>query len=235
MSKEEIFIGIDLAWGEKNPSGFCVLQYNNKGLKLLDLKLLLTLTEIVEEISKYQDSKISIGVDAPLLIPNESGNREIEKEFNKDFSLYKISMLPVNQKIMQKYSPSIRSQKLYETLYQKGYRRDKDAKRSIFEVYPHVTIAVCFNDYKLLPYKRKKGRSVLFIKEQLKRYQSFLQNLFAQHPFLQEDVTRLRGNALKAYEDQLDAISSAYTLFYVQSHPCKYYELEQIPTFVCPI
>jgi predicted RNase H-like nuclease len=235
LNKEEIYIGIDLAWGEKNPSGFCVLQYNNKGLKLLDVKLLLTLTEILEEISKYQDSKVCIGVDAPLLIPNESGNREIEKEFNKDFSSHKISMLPVNQKIMQKYSPSIRSQKLYEALYQKGYRRNKDAKKSIFEVYPHATIAVCFNQYNILPYKRKKGRSVLFIKEQLTRYQGFLQKVLLKHPFLQEEIKNLRGASLKAYEDQLDAISSAYTLFYIQSHPCKYYELEQIPTLVSPI
>lgn len=235
LNKREYFIGIDLAWGETKPSGFCVLVYENERLKLLKIKLLFTLTEIIQELSFYQNSKISIGVDAPLLIPNENGNREIEKEFNKDFSPYKISMLPVNRKIMQKYSSTMRSQKLYEALQHQGFRRDKDAQKSVFEVYPHATIAVCFNQYRIFAYKRKKGRSILFIKEQLKRYQGFLQKVLVQHPFLQEDITKLKGAALKGYEDQLDALCSAYTLFYVQSHPCKYYELEQIPTFVCPI
>lgn len=96
--KDSLYIGIDLAWGEKNPSGFCVASPSNNKLKILDAKLLYTIDEIIDEILKYKDHKLYIGIDAPLVVPNESGNREIEKQFNKDFAKYKISMLPANKK-----------------------------------------------------------------------------------------------------------------------------------------
>jgi len=105
-----IYIGIDLAWGEKNLSGFCALHVEKNRLKILEVKLLKSIEDILLEIQKYKDSKVFIGVDAPLVVPNETGNREIEKKFNKDFAKYKISMLPANRKILTKYSPNIRSE-----------------------------------------------------------------------------------------------------------------------------
>ncbi len=122
----DIYIGIDLAWGEKNLSGFCVLESNPKfkNLKILDLKLLKSIDEILQEIQKYKDFQVCVGIDAPLLIPNENGNREIEKNFNKDFAKYKISMLPANRKILTKYSPNIRSEELYKKLTSYGLKRD---------------------------------------------------------------------------------------------------------------
>lgn len=156
-----IYIGIDLAWGEKNPSGFSVATPSKNKLKILDAKLLYSIDEITKEISKYLDSNIFIGIDAPLVVPNESGNREIEKEFNKDFAKYKISMLPANKKLLSKYSPEIRSIKLYEKLSELGFKRDYKAQKTVFEVYTHSTIAMLWNEHKILPYKRKKAETAL--------------------------------------------------------------------------
>jgi len=231
----EFFIGIDLAWGEKNPSGFCVLELRATKLYIISLELFYTLEDIVEKIKEYQKFKVSIGVDAPLLIPNEEGNREIEKAFNKDFSPYKIAMLPVNRKIMQTYSHKIRSEVLFEYLSTLGYVRDKEAKKRVFEVYPHATIAVAFNNYKILPYKRKKGRDNAFIKKQLKIYQMYLQKVCMPHSTLMQDLEILRGRSLKEYEDLLDAITAAYTLFFTQRNKSKYYTLEGVDTFVSPL
>ena len=83
------YIGIDLAWGEKNPSGFCVLACTNSShakIELIELKLLYSIDEILTELKKYENSTVALGIDAPLVIPNETGNREIEKAFNKDFA-----------------------------------------------------------------------------------------------------------------------------------------------------
>ena len=57
-----VYIGIDLAWGEKNLSGFCVLESNpyTKKLKILDLKLIKSIDEIVDEIQKYKKNLIKI-------------------------------------------------------------------------------------------------------------------------------------------------------------------------------
>ncbi len=230
----DIYIGIDLAWGEKNLSGFCVLTPEVDKLKILDIKLLKSIDEIVHEISLYRDDNAYIGVDAPLLVPNEAGNREIEKNFNRDFSKYKISMLPANRALLTKYSASIRSEELFLKLQADGFRRDYNTAKAIFEVYPHSTISVCFNNLKILPYKRKKGRDTQFIKEQLKIYQNYLLSVVKNDKVF-GDISKLRGQALKDFEDKLDAITSAYTIYYCRYNKSKFYQLDSIDTFVTPI
>ena len=233
--KESLYIGIDLAWGEKNPSGFCVSKPQKNKLKILELKLLYSIDEIINEILKYKDYKVHVGVDAPLVVPNESGNREIEKEFNKDFAKYKISMLPANKKLLTKYSPEIRSVKLYDRLSELGFKRDYNSDKVIFEVYTHSTIAMLWNNHKILQYKRKKGRDTKFIKEQLEIYKKYLLKEFSSHKILKEDLSYLRGKKLKDYEDMLDSLTCAYAIYYCENNDVKFYQVEGEDTFVTPI
>ena len=232
---KELFIGIDLAWGEKNLSGFALLEKSKDRLYLRDIKLLHTLDDIISHISPYLTCKVSIGIDAALVIPNEYGNREIEKAFNRDFSAYKIAMLPINRTLLKRYSATLRSETLYKQLFQMGFRRDRDTRLSLFEVYTHSTIALCFNNNAILPYKRKKGRDTPFIQKHLSIYQGYLKGVIASHHFFEEDISTLRGQALKHYEDRLDAITCAYTLYYCKKGTCKYYTIEGIDTLVTPI
>ena len=230
-----IYIGIDLAWGEKNYSGFCVLCEDKNRLKTLDVKLLKTIDEIVLEIQKYSDSKLHVGVDAPLVVPNETGNREIEKNFNKDFARYKISMLPANKKLLTKYSPKIRSEELFKRLTDLGFQRDYNSDKVIFEVYTHSTISMLFNKHKILPYKRKKGRNTEFIKEQLAIYKKYLSSVVRSHAIFKEDISTCRGQNLKDYEDKLDAITCAYSMYYCKDNSSKFYQVDGVDTFVTPI
>ena len=233
----DIYIGIDLAWGEKNLSGFCFLESNPKfkKLKILDLKLLKSIDEILQEIQKYKDFQVCVGIDAPLLIPNENGNREIEKNFNKDFAKYKISMLPANRKILTTYSPNIRSEELYKKLTSYGFKRDYKHDKVLFEVYTHSTIAMLFNNHKILPYKRKKGRDTEFIREQLDIYKKYLSKVFLAHPALKIDIGSLRGQKLKDYEDMLDALVCGYAMYYCRFNEAKFYQVNGKDTFVTPI
>jgi putative endonuclease len=230
-----IYIGIDLAWGETNPSGFCAATPSKNKLKILEAKLLYSIDEIIKEILKYSDSKIYVGIDAPLVVPNESGNRDVEKEFNKDFAKYKISMLPANKKLLSKYSASIRSVELFQRLCASGFKREYDAQRVIYEVYTHSTIAMLWNNHKILPYKRKKGRDSTFIKEQLEVYKSYLSKVFYAHQILKEELNELRGKKLKDYEDILDALTCAYAIYYCQDNDARFYQVEGVDTFVTPI
>ena len=231
----KVFIGVDLAWGEKNLSGFCVLQESKAKLEILDIKLLKSIDDIVDEIKKYKNFKIHVGVDAPLLVPNEIANREIEKNFNKDFARYKISMLPVNKKLLTKHISIIRSEELFNKLSEYGFKRDYNSDKVIYEVYPHSTIAMCFNNHEILPYKRKKGRDTAFIKEQLEIYKNYLKKEIRTHEIFKKDVSKLRGQSLKDYEDQLDACICAYTLHYCQNGDSKFYQLDGVDTFVTPV
>ena len=237
----KIFIGIDLAWGEKNLSGFCALELSTSKktskhkLKILDVKLVKSIDEIILEIDKYQGHQVYLGVDAPLVIPNETGNREIEKKFNKDFAKYKISMLPVNRKILKKYSPTIRSEELYKKLVTKGFERDYASDKVVFEVYTHSTIAMLWNKHKVLPYKRKKGRDTKFIKEQLSIYKKYLKKALASHDIFKEDISLLKGQKIKDYEDKLDSLTCAYSMYYCLYNEVKFYQVEGVDTFVTPI
>jgi len=228
-----------LAWGEKNLSGFCVLELSgskkNSKLKILNSKLIQSIETMVDEIDKYAEHQVFVGVDAPLVIPNETGNREVEKKFNKDFAHYKISMLPANRKILQKYSPTMRTQELFYRLEAQGFKRDYTSQKVIFEVYTHATIAMLWNNHKILPYKRKKGRNTLFIKEQLGIYQKYLQKVVSPHQILKEDIATLKGQKLKKYEDQLDAITCAYSIYYCQNNSAHFYQVDGVDTFVTPI
>ena len=229
------FIGIDLAWGEKNPSGFSVAIVSGKKLKILESKLLLSIDDIVDEIQKYSKQRVLIGVDAPLVVPNESGNREIEKNFNRDFAQYKISMLPVNKKLLTKYTQNIRSVELFKKLSRVGFQRDFKHTKTVFEVYPHATIATLFHNNKILPYKRKKGRDTAFIKEQVNIYQNYLKREFSSHKILTADLSLLRGKAFKEYEDILDSLTCILSIYYSSTFGSKVYKLDGIDTFVTPL
>jgi putative endonuclease len=227
-----VYIGIDLAWGDKNLSGFCVLAPYKKSLKIIDIKLLKSIDEIVSEIQHYKNDKVYIGLDAPLLVPNQTGNRECEKLFNKDFAKYKISMLPINRTLLTKYTPNIRSEELYKKLQVDGFERNYNSDKVIFEVYPHSTIAMLFNNHQILPYKRKKGRNVEFIREQLGIYTKYLGKVVFPHKILKNDITLLKGQSLKDFEDKLDAITCAYTIFFCQNNESRFYKVDNENIFV---
>lgn len=235
LISNSVYIGIDLAWGDKNLSGFCVLVPYKKSLKIIDVKLLKSIDAITKEIQKYYDYKVYIGLDAPLIVKNEDGNRECEKLFNKDFAKYKISMLPVNRKLLKKHNSNIRSEELYKRLQEDGFKREYNSDKVIFEVYPHSTIAMLFNNQKILPYKRKKGRDVGFIREQLSIYKKYLAKVIFPHAILKSELEFLKGQGLKDFEDMLDAITCAYTIFFCQDNEAKFYKVDDENIFVTPI
>lgn len=231
----EYYIGIDLAWGEKNPSGFCVLKHDEGKPEVVELSLQLDIDTIFSKIKSYFENDLYVGIDAPLEIPNKEGNREIEKAFNKDFAKYKISMLPVNRKIMAKYSASIRSEDLFYKLKGCGFESDFEEQKSLFEVYPHATIAVCFNNYEILPYKRKKGRDKAFIQAKLKEYATYLNGVVESEYLQNTEIDDFTSCELKEYEDKLDAITSAYTLWHCKRNMCKFYSINKRVRFVTAI
>ena len=201
------FIGIDLAWSQNHSSGVALIQDD----EVLFCDTMDSLEDIVQFIQKYPDAKV--GVDAPLWIPNQTGNREIEKLFLKDYSSKKLGVYPVNRKLLENDLGIIRSEKLVDMIPQK-------LKLNLFEVYPHVTILECFHG-KVLPYKRKKGRDINFIKEQLNTLQNYLTATLKGD--FAADIDLLKGKALKNHEDKLDAIVCAYTLAYCEKNPYKLY------------
>lgn len=72
-----LYLGIDLAWSDNNFSALTILDKN----KLVDTVYLKSNEDILEYIKSINPDKI--GVDAPLEVLNNSGNRTIENSFFK--------------------------------------------------------------------------------------------------------------------------------------------------------
>lgn len=201
------YIGIDLAWRDTNLSGVSLIKENRvEFCETMD-----SLEEIASFICRYPNAHV--GIDAPLYIPNRTGNRNIEKEFLKDYSSKKLGVYPVNRNLLQDSDGLIRSEKLVEMIPQ-------ELRKNLFEVYPHATILECFHGA-VLPYKRKKGRDTNFIKTQLHILQEYLKN--ALEGDFSVNISELKGQRLKWHEDKLDSIVCAYTLHYCEHHPHKIY------------
>ena len=201
------YIGVDLAWSDNNYSGVALLEDN----KLLELHLLKGVYEIARFIKNFPDAIVA--VDAPLKVENDTGNREIEKEFLKDYSSKKLGVYPVNRKLLSEKNGCIAGEELALNITQK-------LGINLFEVYPHVTIMNCFHG-SVLPYKRKKGRNTAFIKEQLEVLKKYLKEVIKGD--FETEISRLKGKALKDYEDKLDAIVCAYSLYFSDLYKYKLY------------
>lgn len=202
------YIGVDLAWRDTNLSGVSLIKDNSVAF----CETMESLEEIASFIRRYPTAHV--GIDAPLFVPNQTGNREIEKSFLKNYSSKKLGVYPVNRNLLQDSDGMIRSETLVEMIPQ-------ELGKNLFEVYPHATILECFHG-SVLPYKRKKGRDTNFIKTQLNILQAYLQN--ALEGDFSVDISELKGQKLKWHEDKLDSIVCAYTLHYCEHHPHKIYE-----------
>lgn len=68
------FIGIDLAWSEKNYSGIAILKRNKQKAELVCVDIVHTDDDIISYIkSNVKDKSGHIGIDAPLIVPNMEG------------------------------------------------------------------------------------------------------------------------------------------------------------------
>ena len=86
------FVGIDLAWGDRNPTGLAVLDDDGR-LVLVDT--VGTDDEIVAALAAY-DGAALVAIDAPLVVTNPTGNRPAEAALNRDFARFDAGAHPSN-------------------------------------------------------------------------------------------------------------------------------------------
>lgn len=233
------FIGIDLAWSEKNLTAIAILEGLQKPT-LVDLTLCRTNHEILEIIRPlFKHPRITIGIDAPLIIPNQTGQRSTERAFLKDFARFRLGVHAVNRNLLLRYGDPIRSEILYQMLQKEGFSMEPDAVHFCTEVYPHATILALFNEGKVLPYKKKPGRSREEINANLTVLQSSLHSRIhtPHHRILTDTCDSLRPVHLKQFEDKLDSLVCAYTLWQWQDNPSqsRFYGDEKSGLLLAPI
>ena len=229
-----LFIGIDLAWSEKNATGIAVLKGDKNKAELCFGDTLLSDNEIISCVKKYvKDKNAFIAIDAPLIVPNEEGRRHAEALTGMLFRKYDAGAHPSNRKRLSQWSGKIRGEEISRLLEKNKFKQDPYIKkfertRKFFEVYPHPSMVVLFKLDKILQYKSKPKRDYAFLYKEFRKYQKYLKDLEKKRPKLvlpkkitNRDVRKLKGKALKNYEDLLDAVFCAYLAYYTWHHPDK--------------
>ena len=221
------FIGVDLAWqSDKNHSGIAVLRGDSSGATLFSCSAnIATLQGVVNYILANATANTVVAIDAPLIIKNAGGQRPCEKLISQKFGRYHASAHTSN---LTRY-PDAGSIQVAQLLEQNGFSHtpnpttDKYKEgRWLFEVYPHPAQVVLFDLEKIIKYKKgriadkRAGLEILrhYIKTKFGQGRPPLRPNDLFEELLNQDFDRLKGKALKHYEDILDALVCAYLALY---------------------
>jgi predicted RNase H-like nuclease/ppGpp synthetase/RelA/SpoT-type nucleotidyltranferase len=223
------FAGIDLAWGERQPTGLAVLDAD---ARLLHVATVRTDDEIVAALGPYVDGPCLVGIDAPLVVTNATGSRPAERDLSRDFRRFEAGAHPANTG-KPEFAHGTRGERICRLL---GLDLDpaSRAERRAIEVYPHPATVVLFGLTKTLKYKDKRGRDIELLRSELLALMAYVERVVVTDPawrVLREQVeTATRKSELRVVEDQVDAVVCAYVALFAERWPERttvYGDLEQ--------
>ena len=220
------FVGIDLAWGEKSPSGLAVLDAD--GL-LLHVSAQGNDAAIVASLTRFVETDCLVAIDAPLVVENATGNRPAEAALNRDFARFDAGAHPSNTG-NPVFSGVPRGARLAAKF---GLDMDpsSSSRRRAIEVYPHPATVALFRLGRTLKYKHKAGRLLRELRAELLRLMRLLEGLedspLPLHVGGNEDWKVLvakvesasRKSDLRRAEDQVDAVVCAYVAMFAERRP----------------
>lgn len=212
-----MFIGVDLGW-RSGASGVCCLLLKGDKLQLTRLCCQPDLDSVLALIDEVAPTDVPamVGVDAPLIIPNEKGMRSPDRLAHKYFGKFHAGCYPANQN-----SPfATRLTQFSRDLTSRGFchataLEPQVSGRYQIEVFPHPATIQLFNLPRILKYK--KGRLAERAKGLNQLRDLILERLPVHEPMLTElalPMIPTTGKAMKAVEDQLDSVLCAYVSAY---------------------
>jgi len=221
------FLGVDLAWSPRNTSAGAVLHWGGDCATLVAWRDDLTgdADVVAWMMAQAGETDALVAIDAPLIVPNETGVRPCDREITRLFGRYHAGAHPANRRNLGRYG-GLRGERLVELLERHGFAHVLNADqqgetRGIMEVYPHPAMVNLFGLGQILKYKSRPGRTYEMRWAELRRYQNHLRALSNAEPAIRlpseitdRQVEGLRGRALKRYEDLLDAAFCAYIALY---------------------
>lgn len=218
------FLGIDLGW-KSGASGLCCLEWSSKSLHLLDLNRQQAIADILDWVDNWvpPTEPAIIAVDAPTLIPNDTGMRLPDKLTHQYFHHYHAGCYPAN--LGRPFAQ--RTVEFGLSLERRGFAHapsitPQTPGRFQIEVFPHPAIVHLFGLNRILKYKKGKLSDRRLELSKFRQY--ILDILPTLEPMLNLASVPLysallpeipaTGNALKAVEDQLDSLICAYVAAY---------------------
>lgn len=203
-------IGLDLAWGERNPDGVALLRLSGGSACLEDSRVVRgdeALLEWIHQAAPPAEPALIL-VDGPIVCPNRTGARPVDRETHLHFGRYHAGCHPSNQERCPRPS---RLAQILISLH--GFQLGWDltaAPRLLAEVYPHPAMIRLFELEQIVKYKRGPAPAQ---RREFSRLQSLLTSCLARrfpevviNPLLQ---SLLKAPRTKSAEDRLDAFFCA--------------------------
>lgn len=182
------FVGVDLAWSVRNTTAVAVAEGDEQAASLLHCKSDL---DSEQDIADFIDQCIGstpaiVAIDAPLKVPNEIGQRPVDRRITEVFGQFEAGAYPANR---SRFGGGVRGESMVQHLLEKGFTHSPrlkqcDKRRILFEVYPHPAMVSLFHLDKTLKYKARRGRSYERRYQEYKRYQEYLRGLANSEPKL---------------------------------------------------
>ena len=223
-----LLIGLDLAWGEKNSDGLCFIRYDvaRRRARLLgydypqgDLSLVAAITGHLRP-----DEPAFAAIDAPIVCPNLTGTRPVDRLTHTLFPREHAACHPANLTKCPR-PPRVLARLAADLGFAPGWslppienrksKTETPAPRIAAEVYPHPAMVRLFRLPRIIKYKKGPvaARRLEFRRLEFRRLQGLLAALLAREfPFLLLDADT---NALlatpwtKPVEDRTDALFCA--------------------------
>jgi predicted RNase H-like nuclease len=202
------FVGIDLAWGDRKPTGLAVLDEDGN---LVHISTVRTDEEVLAHLAPFVEGDCVVGIDAPLVVKNATGSRPAEKQLSKDFRRFDAGTHPSNT-AKQVFANGTRGARVAKLLGLDIDPRSGRRRRAI-EVYPHPATIVLFSLDHIVRYKHKSGRDVDLLRSELLRLMALVESIVQTDETwsaLRSHVERAtKKSQLQVVEDQVDAVICA--------------------------
>ena len=146
------FVGLDLAWGQRKPTGVAVVD---DGGRLVYAAAATDDASIRAAVAPYVEGDCVVGFDAPLIVINPTGQRPAERQLNADFARFQAGAHPSNTG-KPEFADGTRAARLAEAL-QLDIDPHSSVPRRAIEVYPHAATIALFRLGRTLKYKAKRA------------------------------------------------------------------------------
>lgn len=215
------FIGLDLAWGPRARTGLCLVE----GGGVRESASLRTDEEITSWLHARLNEECLVAVDAPLVVPNETGRRPCETLITRWFGGRHAGAHSSNR-TLPAFVDGGRAMRLAKSLDLSvdPLFEPRAPVRRMIEVYPHPALVVLFALARSIKYKAKRGRDLEARRYAFDQLFDLLESLREADPPLEVAGGNDRWSALRAVvaetgrqvdldraEDEIDAYVCAYT------------------------
>ena len=194
------------------PSGVAALDWDGGKLRVAQLDRLDQPEDVLRWVASEAREDTGIGIDAPIVIPNETGMRQADRLAHSLYGRYHAGAYPASRA----RSFWRRTTGLSEALVKIGFGHGDSlgprcSGRFQIEVHPHAAAVQLFVLHRIVQYKRGRLAERRAGLERLRGL--MLDRLPRLTPAVELGVLPgipSRGRELKAVEDQLDAFLAAY-------------------------